>query len=89
MMHPFSIDLFTISTARGRELRQQNVDLRLSWRWDSQQKKLGSFNLRSERQFVMLTSMVVIGDQGTIRDLSGGPTERRQDSSGSTPRPVV
>jgi len=89
MMHPFSMDLFTISTARGRELRQQNVDLRLSWRWDSQQKKLGSFNLRSERQFVMLTSMVVIGDQGTIRDLSGGPTERRQDSSGSTPRPVV
>jgi len=89
MTHPFSIDLFTISTARGRELRQHNIDPRLSWRWDSQQKKLGSFNLRSERQFVMLTSMVVIGDQGTIRDLSGGPPERRQDSSGSTPRPVV
>jgi hypothetical protein len=89
MMHSFSMDLFTIGTARGRELRQHNVDPRLSWRWDSQQKTLGSFNLRSERQFVMLTSMVVIGDQGTIRDLAGGPPERRPDSSGPTPRPKV
>lgn len=89
MMHPFAMELFTFNTARGRELKQFNIDPRLSWRWDSQQKTLGSFNLRSEKQFVMLTSMVVIGDQGTIRDLSGGPPERRQDPSGSTPRPVV
>lgn len=89
MLYQFSMDLFSKKTTRGRELRDHNVDLRLSWRWESQQKTLGSFNLRSDRQFVMLTSMVVIGDQGTIRDLSGGPPERRQDSSGSTPRPVV
>lgn len=87
MRHQFSMDLFSIGTARGRELRLHNVDLRLSWRWDSKQKTLGSFNLRSDRQFVMLTSMVVIGDQGTIRDLTGGPQERRQDPSRPTSRP--
>jgi len=67
----FDMDLFGLRTGEALSLRQENLDMTMSTRWDPKHKTLGHFGLRRNRLFVMLTHLITIGKQARPRDLSG------------------
>jgi hypothetical protein len=77
----FAMELFGIETSEALSLRQENLDIPMSTRWDPQHKTLGHFGLRRNRLFVMLTHLITIGKQGRPRDLSGYGTPKVEESS--------
>jgi len=71
MQEEFSTDLFSTETQNARSLRQSNIDSSKCTLWDSDQKTLGSFNLKTSRRFVMLTFLCTVGKQATLDDIKG------------------